>query len=431
MTTINIAWRNLWRSKLRSLIIIAAIAIGLWGAVFISAFLKGMMQQRLDASISIETSNIQIHRDAFLLDNSVENGFYGVDSIHQMITRTPNIRGISTDISSQGLISNASLNFGVVIHGIEPEDQKQTSTLYAQITDGQFFSDKSRIPIVIGHKMAKKLNASIGDKVALSLAGYDGEIVNGAFIIDGIYRTFNNNFDVTHVYVLLPGFTKLIKAPNDYCTGITISTEQNQQTFAVQKILQNKIHNFTQQRLEHQEQQQLEQLNQQQLEAKPLLVQSWKEIDPTLELTVQTLDYFSYFFIGIVLVALAFGIVNTMIMVVMERKQELGMMMAIGMNKKHIFQMILWETLLLSFVGATAGIILAVITILITSHTGIDLSMVAHGLNAFGYESIIYPEISIWLLIGVAILVFITALIASIFPTRHAIKESPADAMKD
>ena len=120
-----------------------------------------------------------------------------------------------------------------------------------------------------------------------------------------------------------------------------------------------------------------------------------------------------------------------MTMVVMERTQELGMLMAIGMNKKRIFSMILWETVFLSLVGAAVGLSISALIIGYFGKTGLDLSVFGQGMTAFGLDTVIYTETSFDFYFTVAILVFITAVIASIFPARHALKLEPAEAVRE
>jgi ABC-type antimicrobial peptide transport system permease subunit len=137
-----------------------------------------------------------------------------------------------------------------------------------------------------------------------------------------------------------------------------------------------------------------------------------------------------YIFVGIILLALGFGIVNTMLMVILERVKELGMLMAVGMNRVRVFSMIVLETVFLSLTGGTIGILLALILTQITGKTGIDLSLWGDGLNSMGYDSIIYPEIGFDSIIGVAIMVIITGVLSAIYPARKAIRLNPAEALR-
>lgn len=117
-------------------------------------------------------------------------------------------------------------------------------------------------------------------------------------------------------------------------------------------------------------------------------------------------------------------------MVILERIKEIGMLMAIGMNKIRVFSMIVLETIYLSLTGGVIGIALAVVLTAITGKTGLDLSLWAEGLNSLGFDAVIYPEIGFDAVIVVTFLVILTGVIAAIYPARKAIKLKPADALR-
>jgi len=147
-------------------------------------------------------------------------------------------------------------------------------------------------------------------------------------------------------------------------------------------------------------------------------------------MTAEMLDIMLYFFMVIILFALGFGIVNTMLMVVLERVKEIGMLMAIGMNRMRVFKMIMLETVYLSLTGGIVGMLLGAGIISFFGKTGIDLSIYAEGLNNIGYASIIYPSIGIDYYVNTVIMVILTGIIASLYPARKALKLNPAEAVR-
>ena len=129
------------------------------------------------------------------------------------------------------------------------------------------------------------------------------------------------------------------------------------------------------------------------------------------------------------MLALIFGIINTMLMAVLERYKELGMLMAIGLNKVKIFSMIVLETLMLAAVAAPIGLGASFLTVYLLQDTGIDLSSFAKGLERFGMETTIFPVLDIGQYARISLAVFITALLASIYPARKAINLKPVEAL--
>jgi ABC-type lipoprotein release transport system permease subunit len=159
-------------------------------------------------------------------------------------------------------------------------------------------------------------------------------------------------------------------------------------------------------------------------------VKSWKEIMPEVGLLDDTMNVYLYIIMGIILLALLFGIVNTMLMVVLERTKELGMLMAIGMNKIRVFSMIVLETIMLSLTGGITGTILGYGLVQLYATNGMDLSVWQEGLESIGYDSIIYPYIGFNDLIQVTIMVIGTGILAAIYPSIKALKLNPAEALR-
>ena len=161
-----------------------------------------------------------------------------------------------------------------------------------------------------------------------------------------------------------------------------------------------------------------------------LTVQTWEEISPVLKMMNEMTVQYSMIFVIIILLALSFGIINTMLMAIMERVREIGMLMAIGMNKVKIFLMIMLETVFLSVTGGILGLIISWVVVEITASTGIDLSGIADGLNSMGYSSFLYPELEFVYYAFIGLLVVVTAIFASIMPARKALKFNPVEAVR-
>ena len=160
------------------------------------------------------------------------------------------------------------------------------------------------------------------------------------------------------------------------------------------------------------------------------MVETWKEISPEMFLLTNMMGQVMYIFVFIIILALGFGIVNTMLMAVMERTKEIGMLMAVGMNKRKIFFMIIFEAVMLT---VTAGVIGAVIGSLVTKYfetTPINLSILAKGLEKFGFASQVYTSLSMETLVTIFILVVITGIISAIYPALRALKLNPAEATR-
>lgn len=406
-----IAWRNLWRNKLRSAVIFTSIAVGIIGAVVSDGFMSGMTDQRVDSAIANEVSDIQIHNPAFLLNGEIQYQIPDAEQSVKKIKTFPEVRGVSLRMKASAMASSANAGAGITIFGVNPDEERKVSDLHKRIIEGKYLSADEKIPAVIGRKLARKLNLGVGDKLIVTLTDSSGTISGGAFQIVGIFKTANLRFDESNVFVNKKDLSGLIGYPVNTGDEMAIRLKDNSETPLVMKRMHR--------------------LFQKEIREKQIVIRSWDQIQPLLKSMISMMDYFSYIFLFIILAALAFAIINTMLMAVMERTREIGMLMALGMNKHKIFSMIMLETIFLSLVGAVLGLLISIFIINHYAYYGFDLSSVAKGLNSFGYSSRIFFRVNANFYVISMILVVLIAMLSSISPALKALKLQPAKAIRE
>ena len=158
--------------------------------------------------------------------------------------------------------------------------------------------------------------------------------------------------------------------------------------------------------------------------------ETWKKISPEISMLTDYTSQLLYIIIVIILLALCFGIINTMMMAVMERTREIGVLMAVGMKAWKVFIMITLESVMLSLTGGFTGTILGALASLITGHTGINLGQMAGGMEDFGFSPVVYPFLDAKFYIILFLLVLFTGIAASILPSRRALKLKPVEAIR-
>ena len=400
----SVAWRNIWRNPLRSGIIITAITIGMFAGVFSATFMKGWMNQRLEAGIETETSHIQIHNPEYRKNYDIRQIILKGFELAEQLAKNPTINGVSPRITIQSMVASAETGTGVKIMGIIPEKEKQVTSLSEYVTEGDYFESISRNPIVIGKKLSEKLKIKLKSKVVITLQDADGNLTGGAFRVCGIFDTANSMYEETNVFVRYQDLARLSMLSEGVAHEIIIHLHD-----------QNDLNSTT---LALREQH------------PGLKVLNWKELTPELGYLNEIGNLYTYIFVIIILLSLGFGIVNTMLMVVMERVKEIGMLMAIGMGKLRVFLMLMFETILLTLTGGTIGIMLGLGASLALKQNGINLSNWAQGLEDFGYSSIVYPVVEGQMVVVIVILVILTGILASLYPARKALKYNPADAIR-
>ncbi|PTN09968.1 FtsX-like permease family protein [Mangrovibacterium marinum] len=399
-----IAWRNIWRSRTRSLVILIALTLGLASGIFYMAFYKGMLDQRINSAIKTEASHIQIHNKQYLENPDKKLMINNSDSIVKLIQNEEAVEAVSSRTIINSMIQSATTGSGVKITGISPEKEAAVTNLHSKLIEGDYFETSRRNPIVIGKKLAEKLKVKLKSKVVITLQDFNGNITGAAFKVVGIYETSNTIYDETTVFVQASDLNRLLAIDNNSCHEIAVLLRQNEALSTVQADLTSQL--------------------------PKLDVKTWREIMPEVSLLESSFGLTMYIFIGIILLALLFGIVNTMLMAVLERTKELGMLMAVGMNRIRIFTMIMTETILLSILGGLCGIILGWLLNIYLGIHGIDLGAWSTAYKSMGFDTLVYTRLNWSITLQIAVLVFGTGLLAAIYPAIKALRLKPVEAIR-
>ncbi|MFN5335223.1 MAG: ABC transporter permease [Bacteroidota bacterium] len=403
MILIHMAWRNIWRNKLRSLIIMISIIIGLFAGLSVLSLYKGMMSNRIRTVIDNEIGHLQIHAKGFMQEKEVSMILTDQNDIIEKLHTDKNIKSFTARTLTSGMLSAASGTSGVMINGIEPNTEYRVSGIHTKIINGHLFTKKKN-EILVGKKLAEKLKLKTGIKIVLTFTDSSNTLISSAFRVAGIYRTVNAPLDERNVYIEKNELNELLGIGNS-THEIAIILKQDNQTEAMARKLKDKF--------------------------KKLHVADWKELSPETNLLVKTVDEYSLIIIIIIMLALAFGITNTMLMAVLERRREIGMIMALGMSTLSINLLIILECILLTLTGTPLGLLIAWLTIGYFNRAGIDFSNMGRDLmSSFGFGNKIYPEFpadKIGVIMGIVIT---TALLSSLIPLIKTLKMKPAASIK-
>ncbi len=406
---IKLAWKNVWRNKLRSLVMLGAIMLGMVGGSFLVGFMNGWVDERINDVISNEMTHLQINTSEFIDQPDIENNFNYTD-IEPQIRKVNHVIGVSPRVILNGMVATAHKSMGIQVFGIDPEKEKSVSNIYQYITDslGNYFDNDVLYPTVVGADLAKELKLKKGSKVVISTVSVDGEQTSAAFRVCGIFNIKNPTFEKSRLFVKSQDLRTITGLSDSVIHELAIRlSDQNNSTVvqAKQEIAPYlKPHEIN---------------------------RSWKEISTMMAVYTEFLKYELMILVGLILFALGFGIVNTSLMSVMERRRELSMLMAIGMNKRKVRTLIMLETVILTSTGGFLGMAVGYLLIVITGHTGIDISASMSSVGELGFPTIIHPYISVGLFIGIAVLVMITGIVSAIYPAKYATALKPAEGIRE
>ena len=389
---------------------IAAIALGVWAALSLTGFATGMMKSYVNSAIENSIGHLQIHAPAFTEEYDLKHQLPPASAMKPQLEQAPQIQAYSMRTVVSGMASSSQGARGVQIKGVAPGQEAAVSAIEKKLVEGEFFPEMRGNAVLIGQELADKLNLKLRSKLVLTFQGLDREITAAAFRVVGIFDTGNTPFDGSTVFVERNDLNRLIVPQSDTVTvqadlayEVAILLSDVNQADTVAALLE---------------------------EAFPAQeVKTYREVSPDLELYESQIQNVSMIYLVVILLALVFGIINTMLMAVLERIKELGMLMAIGMNKLRVFSMIVLETILLGVVATPIGLLLGYGTIEYVRENGIDMSAYSEGMASYGLSQMIYFDVEPGVYTQMAVGVFLTAILAAIYPALKAIRLKPVEAL--
>lgn len=396
--------------------VILSIAVGVWALSFVLSFSNGITYTYIKNAIREQYSHIQLHHPNFPEDKNSKFVLENVSETLASLRQTSEVEAVTSRVITTGMVTSPRGKRGVQILGVDPPNESAVTEFDKNLTQGEYFQEGKKNQILISERIAEKLKVKLRSRVVLTFQNLDGDITYAAFRVVGLFSTGNMILDEALVYVVDEDLKKnlvpaLEDSPGettsfnpDFANEIAVYLKDSDQVPNVKKQLQAKYPDA--------------------------LVEDYWEISPDIELYESQIQTSNSIVIVIFMLALIFGIINTMLMAVLERYKELGMLQAIGMKKGSVFWMVVLETLMLAAVAAPIGLGIGYLTVFSLQDTGIDLSNFARGLERFGMETTVFPVLDLEMYMRIAFAVFTTALLASIYPAKKAVSLRPVEALQ-
>ena len=403
LTLIKISWRNVWRNKLRSFVVIISVVFGLLGGIIIIAMSYGLNEERMNNAVETYLSHIQIHNKSFSEEYNIKHTIDNLEGIENAINNDSRVVSYSKRIILNGMLSNSNGSYGIQVKGVDPIEEVKVTNTYEKIIEGEYFKSEKDNTILVGKKLADRLNLKLKSKVVITFQDENYELTSLLYRVEGIFRSGNSRYDEANVFVKNVSITKNLPNFSGYHEIPILLTDIELRNQVKNDLISKNSNN---------------------------LIEGWDDISKDLAYANEMLAAVLYIFMMIILSGLSFGIVNTMLMAILERRKEIGMLMSIGMSRFKIFLMISFETMFLSIVALPIGLILSYSIVEYYSVVGIDLSIVEAGLENFGVGTRLYFKVPNQEYFIVAIMVFVISIISSIFPSVRALKINPVEATK-
>lgn len=405
----KIAWRNLWRNKTRTAIVISAIAFGYGLMLFMFGIADDSYREMEEAVVDAVGGHVLVHGDGWW---DFPTGGQSVDDLEQRRREIEEIRGVDRvagRVLAFGLVGTATTNQGVQLMGVRPEDEQAFFNVEDRLVEGGFFSDERESPVVIQQQTADELGVGLGDRVVATVTDLEGEMTRGVFFVDGIVEGGGGQVGEGRAFVQFDELQRLL-GYGDGATQIGIRLQDDEMRHTVAAELRERFEDL-------------------QLE-----VLTWDQAVPEFVTLIEFDQAFSYFYVLIIMLIVVLGITNTFLMAVMERVREIGLLSALGLTPRRIGTVILLETLFLTAIGMAIGLALG-----LAGHTwmvnyGIDLGAVAGAdMEMAGLTldmAVIHSHIDPGRWIVGSVVVFVFILLSALYPAWKATQMAPSEAMR-
>ena len=404
-TTTLLAWRNIWRHPRRTLLTIAAMVFADVLLIFMLGLQLGQYRMMIDNSLAIFTGQMQVQADGYNDEPYMYRMIPAADALAEDIRARTQLEAVATRGYGFALVSSETRTLGVQISGVDPQFEPRVSTLPGLIKQGRYLDGKADNEIVIGSTLARNLRVEPGDELTILGSGRDGSMAATVTPVVGIYESGNRDMDRMMLSMPLDTFRDVFSM-GDAAHSIVIGGERER----ADRIPTGARAALT--------------------DKDSLVLLDWETLMPGLKQAIQADFTSAWFMYAVLIILVAFGMLNTMLMSVLERTHEFGILLALGVGHGKLGRMIVTESAVLATTGMLIGILIGAMVVGYYLVNGFTYpGMEAMG-ERFNIPSVLRPEVSLRSLLPGPLAVFLATMLASLYPILHMRKLRPTEALQ-
>ena len=401
----RLAWRNVWRNKRRTGLCVAATVYAVFLVVLSVAMAAGTHEKMIEDGVGLQTGHVTLTGKGYFEDRTLEHYVEVDEDLVARLEAEPAVLGWAPRLTSFALLSQDTSSRGAAVIGVDPEREGSVTTLPERIREGRFLAPGGRREIVLGARLADSLGAVVGDELLVYGVAYSLEAAYELFTVVGLAKLPDAELERRLSLISLADAQEFF-VYDDRVTEVALRLESADDAQPVRAALANAL--------------------------PAVAVHTWDELLPDLEQFVLLDDASMYVTLVILVVVVAFGILNTILMAILERTRELGMMMALGLRPGAVFRVVYWESIFIAGVGLLVGLALSLPAVLyFAAHpiplTGEQMSAMT---EMFGFEPVITFKLKPLNPIGSAITILVVGALAALYPAFKASRGRPVDALR-
>lgn len=406
VTELKIAWRNMWRNPRRTILTLAAISFACLLLIFMLSFQFGSYSTMIDTAARIHTGHLQVQADGYNGDKDIRKTVTDPEKIGRLIRSIPEAKAYSFRANGFALVSSENRTYGAAVFGVDPGKEAAVSRIKNLVQTGSYLGPGDYDQVLIGDLLAKNLKIGHNDELTLLGQGRDGSIAAAVVRVKGIFRSGQDEFDRNTIQVPLTFFQETFSM-GDAVHEIVIIADALDSIPLIKEAIENELENTDQN----------------------LVALDWKELIPGLSegIAMDLVGGLIMYFLLILVVA--FSILNTFLMAILERTREFGVLMAIGTTPRRLTHLLLTESMCITLLGICIGSLSGCIVTLIFQHYGIEISGASEILKEFGISGRIYPRLSVLSATIGPVTVFFITLVAALYPALKVQRLKPVEAL--
>lgn len=404
MWIIKLAWKNLWRNRSRTLITVAAIFFAVILSTLAESLKQGVFENLVKNVVSFYTGYIQVHKAGYQDEQILDNSFTQISATETSIAADKNIMVVTPRLEAFALASSEEGTKGCLVTGIAPEKENNITALKNRLVGGEYLNDQDR-SVLLAKGLAERLKLNTGDTVILIGQGYHGATAAGKYPVKGILQFGSPQLNEKILYMPLPAAQEFFGAEGMITSYIlSIKTEKELNARAV--VLRKKL-------------------------GKNYEVLTWEELLPDIKQHIAADSNNMKVVQGVLYLLICFGIFSTLLMMLLERKFEMGMLVAIGMKKGKLIVLLMAESVLTVLTGCLAGIGASIPLVFYLHQHPIRIGGdTAKAYERFGFEAVFPTATDSSIFIYQAFIVLLIGLGLSLYPAVKVMQLKPVAAMK-
>jgi ABC-type lipoprotein release transport system permease subunit len=397
---IQLGWRNLWRNRRRNLMLFTAILVAIAACVLLGSLIRGMQNDMMKDAVENLAGNVKVLAPGYREDPSIERGF-AVDEAYRPDIPAAEMIGWTRRVRVPAVVISERETRGLSLVGIDPQDERAMSFLADATIRGEGLADRNDDRILLGAELAARLDTAVGRRVVVMTQGADGLNREAGFRVAGLYDAPGTGLEKTYAFTGIRPLQRLLGT--NAVTEVSVRLRDDRFTDSADRALAKEMGN--------------------------LEVFNWRELDPQAAAFFELADVGIKIWYVILLLALAFGLINSLMTAVLERVPEFGMLRALGMRSRTVIVQVVIESVLIVSLALTVGIVVGIGLVSIFAD-GIDLSSYAAGAEFSGMRSRLVPHLRLGDVGSLCVLAIALAVFASAYPAWRAVRIKPLDALR-